>query len=166
MKRIVTCLMVSILTVFYAHINAGEAEPLKFKGFYIGMSRSQVQEVYKKLQANKVAEYISIEKENYRDLIKIDNEFSSMGNKVEIFYDESEKVSGITFQYKTVNILFNGSSQSAEEFVNALTEKYELPEMEVEDMGITKIWKCQLEKEGLKISVDGSKNLRIQMLKK
>ncbi len=166
MKRIVTCFMASVITVFSFHVDAFETEPLKIKGFYIGMSKSQVQEVYKKLQADKIAAYISIESENYRDLIKIDNEFSSMGDKVEIFYDESMKVSGITFQYKTVNILFNSTDQSAEEFVETLVKKFELPEMEMEDMGITKIWKCQLEKQGLKISVDGSKNLRIQMLKK
>jgi hypothetical protein len=51
------------------------------------------------------------------DLIQVDNEFSSMGNKIEIGYDESGKVTTIKFQYKTVDILFEASALSAEDFV-------------------------------------------------
>ena len=166
MKKIIICMVVLLFTAFNGFSYISIPEPVKFKGFYIGMSKSKVQEVYKKLQADKFAEYISIESENYRDIIKIDNEFSSMGNKVEVFYNESGRVTGITFQYKTVSILFKNCSQSAEEFMEAFTKEYDLPKMEFNDMGMVKTWKCKLESEGFQISIDNSKNLRIQMLKK
>ena len=142
-----------------------EASQYKIKNFYLGMDRAEVQEQYALFQKNKIAEYISIEKEQYRDLIKLDNAFSSMGNLLEIGYDENEKCNDITFQYKTVNILFDAAKLDVEAFIQKLQKDYNIPEMEYHDMGVVKIWKYEDTEQGIKISVDNNKNLRLQYLK-
>lgn len=164
MKKSIISMLISSFSVFFICAYSGMEEPLKIKGFYIGMSKTDVQEIFKKFQEDKVAEYISIESENFRDIIMLDNEFGSTGNKIDIIYDESGEVTGITFQYKTVNILFNCSQKSAEEFVRSLINTYDLPDMEMKDMGIVKSWKCKPDNLGIQILVDDSKNLRIQKL--
>lgn len=164
MKKSMICILISFYSGFCFCTYSGMEEPLKIKGFYIGMSKSDVLQVFKKLQEDNVAEHISLESENFRDVIMLDNEFSSTGNKIDIIYDESGKVTGITFQYKTVNILFDCSKKSAEEFVRSLTTTYDLPEMEMKDMGVVKSWKCKSDNLGIQILVDDSKNLRIQKL--
>jgi len=135
------------------------------KDFYLGMKRTEVNKIYNLLKKNEVAQYISVEKENYRDLIKLDNEFSSMGNKIEIAYDENEKVQEITFQYKTVNILFDSEKLEAKDFVKKFQEEYKIDKMEYKDMGFVKSW-IYIDKElKIKISIDDYKNLRLQKIK-
>lgn len=142
-----------------------QQDPLVFKGFSLGMSRDEVKEVYNSFVSQEVAKNISLEAENYRDLIMLDNEFSSMGNKVELAYDENMNVTDITFQYKTVDILFESSAEEAEAFATRLCKTYDLPEMEMDDQGFVTLWTVVLEAEGFKVSVDDMKNLRIQKLR-
>ena len=141
-------------------------EKFKIKDFYLGMERSEVKVQYELFQKKKVAKYISIEKENYRDLIMLDNEFSSMGNKLEIAYDESLKCNGITFQYKTVDILFDAAKMEAKDFVEKFKKDYKIPKMEYKNMGFVNSWIYTDEKQGIKISIDDYKNLRLQYLTK
>jgi hypothetical protein len=117
-------------------------------------------------QKQKVAQYISIENEKYRDMIKIDNEFSSMGNKIDIFYDESGKANSIHFQYKTANILFDAEKLTPEEFVNKFQKDHNIPNMEFKDLGIVKSWIYFDEKTGTKLSIDDYKNVKLQYEKK
>jgi len=147
-------------------IQASDSLNFNIKGFYLGMERKEVKEIYDNFKKNEVAKYISIESEKYRDLIQLDNEFSSMGNKIEIAYSEDGKTEGITFQYKTVDILFDAEKLSAEEFVKKFQKEYQIEEMKFEDMGIVKSWIYTDDKLNLKISIDGSKNLRLQKVSK
>lgn len=139
-------------------------EVLTVKGFFLEMTREAAQEVYDGFVADQVADRISMEKEAYRDLITLDNEFSSMGNKVELAYDENETVTGITFHYKTVEVLFDAGGEDAEAFVKRFCDDYGLPEMQFDDQGVIQIWKYEDEASGFKVSVDNAKNLRIQAL--
>lgn len=141
-----------------------DSKIIKIKGFYLGMEKSEVKLVYEKLKTGKVAKYISIENEKYRDMIKLDNEFGSMGNKIDIFYSEKEKVTGITFQYKTVNVLFKAEKLSADEFVKGFEREFQLPRMSYRDMGMVKTWTHVDKNLKLKISIDNSKNLRLKNL--
>jgi len=146
-------------------LSAQNTDVFKIKGFYLDMSRIEVKEIYDNLKKNEVAQYISFEKENFRDLIKLDNEFSSMGNKIEIAYEEDEKLKELTFQYKTVNILFKAEKLSAAEFVQQFKDEFGIAEMEYKDMGFVKKWSYTDKKRNIKISIDDSKNLRLQKFK-
>ena len=140
-------------------------DSFQIKGFYLGMTKQEVKSIYEKFKEQKIAQHLSRESEEYRDIIKIDNEMSSMGNKIEIMYDDSLHANGITFQYKIVEILFDYGNQEAEQFVEAFTEEYNIPEMEFKDMGIIKNWHYINKELGYKILIDDGKNVRLQMLK-
>lgn len=142
----------------------GAQEPLTVMGFHLGMDREAVQDVYQGFVEDQVAERVSMEKEDYRDLITLDNELSSMGNKVELAYDDDGAVTGITFQHKTVDILFDATAEDAEAFVARFCRDHGLPEMEKKDQGVIVVWSYTDEANGYKVSVDNSKNLRIQRL--
>lgn len=162
------CILIFIFVFFsFQSISAQSTIQKKFKvkEFYLGMDRSEVQTQYELFLKNKIAQYISIEKEKYRDIIKLDNELSSMGNKLEIGYNEKGKCNSITFQYKTVNILFNASKLDAKEFVQKFQKEYKIPKMEFKDMGFVKSWIYNDKKRGIKLTIDDSKNLRLQYLK-
>ena len=162
-----TYLITAVLFLFciqFGFTGSVENEALEIKGFYLGMEKSAVQKNYQQLMNDKVAKYISIENEEYRDLIKLDNEFGSMGNKIEIEYDDSGKAKSITFQYTTVDILFEASDMEAEVLVKEIEKKYKLPEMVFEDLGMVKIWTYVNEELKYKISVDDYKNLRVQRI--
>ena len=162
MKTYLITVILFLFCIQYGFADSAESEPIEVKGFYLGMEKSDVQKVYEQLENDKVATYISIEQEKYRDLIKLDNEFSSMGNKIEIEYDDAGKARNITFQYKTVDILFEASDMEAEALVKLIEKKYLLPELIFEDQGFIKIWTFINEKLEYKISVDDYKNLRLQ----
>ena len=164
MKTYLVTIVLILFCIQYGVTDSAENETLQMKGFYLGMEKSDVQKNYQQLMNDKVAKYISIEKGEYRDLIKLDNEFSSMGNKIEIEYDDTGKAKSITFQYKTVDILFEASEMEAEVLVEEIEEKYELPEMVFEDLGMVKIWKYVNEELKYKISVDDYKNVRLQRI--
>ena len=162
MKKTLSVLVPILLLCTGASNPRTGQDPLNVKGFHLGMSRDAVQQVYEGFQSAGVAAHISMEKENYRDLIMLDNEFSSMGNKVELAYDENEVVTGITFQYKTVDILFDAGGEEAEVFVERFREEFGLPEMQMEDQGFVTLWTVTVEQGGYKVSIDSMKNLRIQ----
>jgi len=164
MKKTFILLFVSALSVCNAFSNSSDSEPLKIKGFYLGMEKTEVHKLYQKLKSDQVAEYISIESSEFRDLIQVDNEFSSMGNKIEIGYDESQKVTDIKFQYKTVDILFDASALDAEDFVNRFREEYNIPEMEFQDMGMVKTWSYSDETRKFSLSIDDYKNITLKAL--
>jgi uncharacterized protein YuzE len=161
-KKIFILLFVSALFVFNAFSNSSDTKPLTIKGFYLGMDKTEVQKLYQKLKSDHVAEYISIENSEFRDLIQVDNEFSSMGNKIEIGYDENGKVTNIKFQYKTVDILFEASSLEAEDFVNRFREEYNIPEMEFQDLGMIKTWSYSDEARKFSLSIDDYKNITLK----
>ncbi|MBA7537417.1 hypothetical protein ES705_29684 [subsurface metagenome] len=149
----------------FLKLSAEEPKSPGLKGFYVGITKEEVKILYEKFKTNAVAQYIDIETEAYRDQIKLDNEFSSMGNKIDIMYDEEGKATSITFQYKTVDILFNAAQMSAEELVKKLQEKLQIPEMKFQDMGMVKSWSHTYEEVKVKLSVDNNKNIRLQALK-
>jgi len=164
MKKMFIPLWVSALLACSALSNTGESEPLKMKGFYLGMEKTEVHKLYQKLKTDQVAQYISMESSEYRDLIQVDNEFSSMGNKIEIGYDEKGKVNYLKFQHKTVAILFDANTLSAEEFVKKFSEEYNIPEMEFQDMGIVKTWSYSDETRKFSLSIDDYKNITLKNL--
>ena len=140
-------------------------EPFDIKGFYLGMTKQDVKSIYEKFEEQEIARHLSMESEDYRDLIKIDNEMSSMGNKIEISYGDSLKANSITFQYKAVEILFDYGDLEVEKFVEAFKKEYEIPEMEFKDMGMIKNWRYFNEELGYKILIDDGKNIRLQLTK-
>lgn len=165
MKKFNYILFIFLSMIVVPVLSAQNTDVFKIKGFYLDMSRIEVKEIYDNLKKNEVAQYISFEKENFRDLIKLDNEFSSMGNKIEIAYEEDEKLKELTFQYKTVNILFKAEKLSAAEFVQQFKDEFGIAEMEYKDMGFVKKWSYTDKKRNIKISIDDSKNLRLQKFK-
>ncbi len=164
MKRLFFVLLVCTLSGVQLFSYSDDPDPLNLKGFYLGMGKNEVNQLYQKLKSDQVAQYISIEPSEYRDLIQLDNEFSSMGNKIELNYDESGKVVYIKFQYKTVAILFDAGAMSAEEFVQKFTEEYNIPEMEFKAMGLVKTWSCTDETRKFSLSIDDNKNITLKAL--
>jgi len=166
MKRIPT-LLLAIFLLFLA-VSGARAQsppnPLTVKGLHLGMDRGAVKEVYDRFVRDQVAQRISMESEDYRDLITVDNELSSMGNKVELAYDESGLVTGITFQHRAVDILFDAAGEAPEAFVARFCQDFGLPAMEKKDQGVIVLWTLTDEAAGFKVSVDNNKNLRIQRL--
>ncbi len=164
MKRSIIVGLACFLFVFSAFSDSDDPEHLNLRGFYLGMEKMEVHQLYQKLKTDAVAQYISIESSEYRELIQVDNEFSSMGNKIEIGYDESGKVNFIKFQYKTVDIFFKASALSAEDFVIRFREEYNIPEMEFQDMGMVKTWSYSDETRKFSISIDDYKNITLKAL--
>jgi len=164
MKKTLATLLPTLLLCSTLPILHAAQGPFTVQGFHLGMDRSAVKQVYDGFVSSQVAANISMESENYRDLIMLDNEFSSMGNKVELAYDENEIVTGITFQYKTVDILFEAGAEEAQAFVDRFCAEYGLPGMEMEDQGFVTLWTFTDEAGGYKVSVDSMKNLRLQRL--
>jgi uncharacterized protein YuzE len=164
MKRTILAGLASLIFAVSAFSYSQETEHLNLKGFYLGMEKTEVQRLYQKLKSDAVAQYISMESSEYRDLIQVDNEFSSMGNKIEIGYDESGKVDYIKFQYKTVDILFEASSLSAEDFVVRFQEEHNIPEMTFQDMGMVKTWTYTDGGGKFSLSIDDYKNITLKAL--
>lgn len=164
MKRIFFVSLIFALSGLNIFSDTGETDPLKLKGFYLGMTKSEVQTLYQTMKSSEVAKYISIESSEFRDLIQLDNEFSSMGNKIELNYDESGKVTYIKFQYKTVAILFDAGALSAKEFVEKFSEDYGIPDMEFRDMGMVKIWSYSDETRKFSLSIDDNNNITLKTL--
>lgn len=165
MKKHLTILAVVLFVFSNVSAVQNKTATINIKGFYLSMSRDSVKNIYNKFQNDKIAKYISLEKENYRDIIKLDNEFSSMGNKIEIAYNDSMKAENITFQYKVAGILFQAENKTAQEFVKQIRKEYRLPEMKFIDQGFVKLWTYTNKKAGYKISIDNKKNLRLQKIK-
>jgi hypothetical protein len=166
MKKYICAIVLGIVLLLSQSSTIYCEEPFNIQGFYLGMNREEVKKVYDDFEQKQIAKYIALEKENYRDLIKLDNEFSSMGNKIEIAYNDSLEVINVTFQYKTVAILFEYGNLDESEFVEAFKKEYKIPEMKFEDMGMVKTWSYVNPEEGYKISIDDYKNLRLQVPKK
>ena len=164
MRRTFIFGLACILCVFNAFSDSQDPGPLKLRGFYLGMEKTEVQNLYQKLKSDQVAQYISIESSEFRDLIQVDNEFGGMGNKIELGYDESGKVNYLKFQYRTVDILFDAGKMEAEEFVNMFREKHHIPEMVFEDLGMVKIWKYSDKAHKYSISIDDYKNITLKPL--
>jgi hypothetical protein len=164
MKRLFLVLLICALSGLNIFSDSGETEPLKLKGFYLGMTKSEVQALYQTMKSDEVAKYISIESSDFRDLIQLDNEFSSMGNKIELNYDEAGKVTYIKFQYKTVAILFDAGALSAKELVEKFSADYGIPDMEFEDMGMVKIWSYSDDTRKFSLSIDDSNNITLKTL--
>lgn len=139
------------------------SQGLKIKGFYLGMPQSEVRQLYETMKANDAAPYISIETSEYRDLITVDREFSSMGNKIEIQYGDDGKANYFKFQYKTVAVLLDYGVTEPADFVAAFREQYGIPEMEFQDMGMVKTWSYTDPEAGYKLSIDDSMNVTLQV---
>ena len=111
MRRGATVMLLALVGVIMlagivgAQEDASASQGLKIRGFYLGMPKSEVRQLYEQMKADEVAQFITIESSEFRDLITLDREFSSMGNKVEVQYAESGEVTYFKFQYKTVGIL-------------------------------------------------------------
>jgi hypothetical protein len=136
--------------------------PLTVKGFQLGMSRDAVKKAFEALRDAPAAHQVSMESEAYRDLITVDNGAGSMGNKVELAYDDNGTVRGITFQHTTVDILFDAGGEDAESFVRRFCKEYGLPAMERKDQGFVTLWNHTDAAAGYKVSIDDGKNIRIQ----
>ncbi len=162
MKKNIFLFLTALFFVF--ELSGKEPAIKKLKGFYIGMPKEEVNALYNKFKENAVAAYIDIETETYRDQITLDNEFSSMSNKIDIMYDDEGIANSITFEYKTVNILFDANQMNAEDLVRMLEEQLQI-EMEFKDLGVVKSWLYNFENENIKLSVDDNKNIRLQMVK-
>jgi len=135
---------------------------LSIAGFYLGMERSEVELLYEKLKADGVAEFVSIESAEFRDLITLDREMSSMGNKIELQYAETGAVTYIKFQYKTVGILLDAAELEPTELVQAFCKDHGIPEMEFQDMGIVQTWSYEDTESGYQVSIDNAKNITLQ----
>ena len=149
-------LILFLSSMFYAQ---EVSKPVSIKGFYLGMAKPDVESIFEDMKKKNVAERISIERENYRDLITLDNEFGSMGNKIEINYDDNGLAKSFLFQYTTVDILFTAADKTVEEFVDEFRKEYSILEMEFEDSGFVKLWKYI--SIGYQITIDNNKNLRL-----
>ena len=139
------------------------SQGLKIKGFYLGMPQGEVRQLYESMKADAVAPYMSIETSEYRDLIMVDREFGSMGNKIEVQYDESGAASYFKFQYNTVAVLLDYGVTEPGEFVTAFCEQYGIPEMAFEDQGMVKIWSHSDPEAGYKLSIDDYMNVTLQV---
>ena len=164
MKKFIFIFIVCVLVGFQFLSYSNDSQPLKLKGFFLGMEKSEVNEIFQMMKSKEAAKYVSIESSEYRDLIMLDNEFSSMGNKIELGYDENGKVEYIKFQYKTVAILFEAGTMSAEEFVQKFAEDYNIQEMKFEDMGIVKTWSFTDEVRNFSLSIDDNKNITLKIM--
>jgi len=138
------------------------SEGLKIKGFYLGMPQSEVRQLYESMEANEVAEYMSIETAQYRDLISAANEFGSMGNKIEVQYAENGEATYFKFQYNTVVALFDYGELEPNEFVERFREQYGIPEMAYENMGFVSAWSLTDADAGYNLSIDDYKNITLQ----
>jgi len=69
MKTYLTIVILFSFFVLYGFTDSPEKEQLVIKGFSLGMNKAEVKKVYEQFEKDKVAEYISIENEKYRDLI-------------------------------------------------------------------------------------------------
>jgi hypothetical protein len=165
-------LSIALLGIVVAPILVGSAraqqdspasQGLKIKGFYLGMPKSEVHQLYEAMKANEIAQYTSIETSEYRDVITVDREFSSMGNKIEIQYTESGAANYFKFQYKTVAVLLDYGVAEPSDFVAAFREQYGIPEMEFEDMGMVKTWSHTDPDAGYKLSIDDYMNVTLQI---
>ncbi|KPJ87623.1 MAG: hypothetical protein AMS18_14375 [Gemmatimonas sp. SG8_17] len=146
-----------------AQEDAPVSQGLKIRGFYLGMPKSAVHQLYEKMQNDAVAQFISMESSEFRDLITLDREFGSMGNKIEVQYAESGEATYFKFQYKTVAVLWDYGEIEASEFVSKFCEQYGIPDMEFEDMGIVKIWNHADQDAGYELSIDDSRNITLQL---
>lgn len=164
MKKLLFIIIGCTLLGFQVYSYSDDSKSLKLKGFFLGMEKSAVNQIFQKMKSEEIAKYVSIESSEYRDLIMLDNEFSSMGNKIELGYDENGKIVYIKFQYKTVDILFEAGAISAEEFVQKFVEEYNIPEMKFEDMGMVKTWSFGDEARKFSLSIDDYKNITLKML--
>ncbi len=152
-------------TVFcYGFVSAFPPDSFKLGGFFLGMGKADVDKVIQEFKSKTVAEYISLERAEFRDLIQVDNEFSSMGNKIELSYDTNGKVDTIKLQYKTVDILFQAGALSAEDFVKIFAADHNIPEMKFEDMGMVKTWTYSNVELGFSLSIDDYKNITLKTL--
>ena len=151
-------------TALQAQEDATAGAVLNVAGFYLGMERSEVGLLYEKLKSDGVAEFVAIESSEFRDLITVDQEFGSMGNKIELQYAESGEVTYIKFQYKTVAILLDHGGLEPSEFVQAFCEDHGIPAMDYQDMGFVKTWSYENADSGYKVSIDDSKNITLQRL--
>ena len=137
-------------------------QPVKILDFYIGMNKEDVKALYTRMKEAPVAEYVSIEPGQYRDQIKVDNEFSSMGNKIDILYDDNGKVNSITFQYKTVDILLNASGIDPAGLAEKLTKDLGIKGFKQVPVGTGKGYEYTGGK--VKITVDSYRNIKMQVL--
>lgn len=138
------------------------SQGLKIKGFYLGMPKSEVHELYEKMKSNELAQYISIETSEFRDLITVDREFGSMGNKIEVQYGENGEATYFKFQYKTVAVLFDYGETEASDFVTRFREQYGIPEMQLENMGFVSGWTHTDAAAGYELSIDDYMNVTLQ----
>ena len=168
MRSIGATFLVSLLAVSllggsaWAQEDSPVSEGLKIKGFFLGMSQNEVRQLYESMEANQVAEYLSIETTEFRDLILVDNEFGSMGNKIEVQYAESGEVTYLKFQYKTVAVLLDYGVTEANEFVDRFREQYGIPEMAYENMGFVSAWNIEDIDAGYKLSIDDYMNVTLE----
>lgn len=147
----------------WAQGDSPASQGLKIKGFYLGMPKSEVRELYESMKASEVAAYTSIETSEYRDLIMVDSEFGSMGNKIEIQYDNSGAANYFKFQYKTVAILLDYGVTEPSDFVTAFREQYGIPEMKYEDMGMVQTWSYTDADTGYELSIDDQMNVTLKL---
>ncbi len=164
MKRYALVWLLCGIICCYGFSTADPFESLQLGGFYLGMGKAEATEVYQDLKNRAVAQYISIERAEFRDLIQVDNEFSSMGNKIELNYDENGRVVYIKLQYKTVDILFQAGALGAEDFVAKFSTDHNIPEMKFEDLGMVKAWTYSSEEQGYSLSIDDYKNVTLKTL--
>ncbi len=164
MKRHMLAWLLCGIICGYGFFPADPPESLRLGGFFLGMAKADVDKVYQDLKNRAVAQYISIERAEFRDLIQVDNEFSSMGNKIELNYDENGCVVYIKFQYKTVDILFQAGALSAEGLVEKFSADHNIAEMKFEDMGMVKAWTHSNEELGYSLSIDDYKNVTLKTL--
>jgi hypothetical protein len=147
----------------WAQEDSPVSQGLKIKGFYLGMSKSEVNQLYESMKTNEVAQYISIEPSEYRDLIMVSREFGSMGNKIEVQYNESGEATYFKFQYTTVAVLLDYGVTEPSEFVSKFCEQYGIPELEPEDMGFVTAWNHTDPESGFKLSIDNDMNVTLQI---
>ena len=145
-----------------AQEDAPASEGLTIRGFYLGMSKSDVHQLYEQMKAAEVAPYTLIERAEFRDLTMLDSEFGGMGNKIEVQYAESGEATYFKFQYKTVGILLDYGVSEPSEFVIRFREQYGIPEMAFENMGFVSAWNHSDPAAGYKLSIDDAMNITLQ----
>ncbi len=153
-------LFLIFLSCFLVSAYVQAQQSLKILDFYPGMSRDEVKVIYNKMKEVPVAQYVSLEPGQYRDQIKIDNEFGSISNKIDILYDDNAAVNSVTFQFRVTDILLEASDMDHIQLAEKLSKDLGIGGFEEVTIGTGK--GLEFSDGNLKLSIDSYKNIRLQ----
>jgi len=149
-----------LLNVFMVSTLIQAQESFKILDFHLGMTKDEVKTIYNRMKEVPVAQYVSMEPGQYRDQIKIDNEFGSISNKIDILYDDNAAVNSVTFQFRVTDILLEASDMDHIQLAEKLSKDLGIGGFEEVTIGTGK--GLEFSDGNLKLSIDSYKNIRLQ----